>query len=190
MPISHHERVLNATPPRFAEAGGGPCTLGDRPTTVALACYREARSQRQSVTQRRRNASSYKYRRPPPIASPSLRHPLSSTTRCPHASPKPYLHSQLNFSKVLTFTPNLSHLSKCLPRPPTRSPPPRPPPLPPRLPRRRMPARRLPPLARRRSAPRRARRPTPPTSTRVCFHAIFDNRTRSNVTRSPQAGPP
>lgn len=59
------------------------------------------------------------------------------------------------------------HLSKWLPRLLTRSPPPRLPLLPPRLLRRRMLARRLPPLVTRRSAPRPARRPTLLTSTRV-----------------------
>ena len=65
-------------------------------------------------------------------------------------------------SRISRFSP-----PKCLPSPLTRSRPPRPPLPLPRLPRRRMPARRLLPPVTRRSAPRRARRPTPPTFTRV-----------------------
>ena len=63
------------------------------------------------------------------------------------------------------------NISQCPPRP-IRSPPLRLPRPPPRLLRRRMLARRLPPLARRRSAPRRGRRLTPPTFTRVCYSPV------------------
>lgn len=91
--------------------------------------------------------------------------------------------------------------STCLQRvPPRRSPPQRP--QQPRLPlRRRMPERRLPQLARRRSAPRPARRPTLHTSTKVRFKQTPKTR-RKHPSRhfhvkftllthhSSQAGPP
>ena len=61
--------------------------------------------------------------------------------------------------------------SKCLPKPQQRrSPPARPQPARPQ-PRRRKLERRPPRLATRRSAPRRARKPTPPTSTKVRFRS-------------------
>lgn len=105
-----------------------------------------------------------KRQRPRQLPPSSSIHHHSSTNDPTHVSRAPSATS-VNFQTTLTTQPKTP--SKCLPSPPTRSPPPRPP-LPPRLPRRRMPlARRLPRLARRRSAPRRGRRPTPPTSTRV-----------------------
>lgn len=109
-----------------------------------------------------------------------------------------FSHIQLNHTHRLfsLFSP-ISHLSKCLPRPPTRSPPPRPPPLPPRLPRRRTPARRPLLLVTRRSAPRPARRLTLLTSTRVSSNPIrafsrhvFSKRVKLTCIFSPQAGPP
>lgn len=120
-----------------------------------------------------------KARRPPPASifprnNNSFHiHPSISAPRINDRKISAFSTNSTNFPNPTTF----QITSKCLPRPLTRSPSPPRPPLPPRLRRRRrMPARRLPLLARRRSAPRHARRHTPPTSTRVSHfleHASF-----------------
>lgn len=98
---------------------------------------------------------------PPPDLSTSAinfhHHPLSNPR------PQPYSKKFLGKLSCSFLKP-----PKCPPRPPTRSPPPRLPLPPARLPRKRTPARRPLLLAKRRSAPRLARKLTVLTSTRVC----------------------
>ena len=120
----------------------------------------------------------------------------------PHsATPTSHAYSFNQISILLNFHSNFKtppKSSTCLQRvPPRRSPPQRP--QQPRLPlRRRMPERRLLQLARRRSAPRPARRPTLHTSTKVRFklQKRVENTSRhfhlsSLLTHhSSQAGPP
>lgn len=81
MPISHHNRVFSATPPALSSSRMWVLYPCDPPTTILYVCYRQARLRRQSVTQRQRHASSYKYHSPPqsllpPPSSTFINHPL------------------------------------------------------------------------------------------------------------------
>ena len=109
-------------------------------------------------------------------ASPAHRRPSPSISRLTtHASPISRISTaaQLYALPALFISLPIPNPTKCRPRPRRLPPPAARPRLGRRLPRRRRLARRQPlPPARRRSAPRPGRRPTPPTSTRVGFSCI------------------
>jgi histone H2B len=128
---------------------------------------------------------------PTPLQTSSSQHHLftfSPSPNCSHGrSSQPI--STIILTSTNSPTPINQHHQKCLLRPLTRSPPPRPRLPLPRLPRRRMLARRPPPVVTRRSAPRPGRRHTLPTSTRVSYTFWEPRRIRDasrSITRKHQ----
>lgn len=168
--VSCYDARATASPCRFLQTGGWLCAVffispNHVPAWLPVPTPHARRSESISQSAEPLVLVASSYKKPNPLANFNLFHQPLQLPHPSHSHPRLFI----DFCHHICFCSirQLFTQPKCLPSPPTRSPPPRPLPLPPRLPRRRMLARRPLPPARRRSAPRRGRRLTPPTSTRV-----------------------